>query len=445
VFPVADGDTGTNMLLTVRGTVDALECSSAADRAALADDAAEAALRGAQGNSGVILAEALRGALGVLRESDDLAAAFRAASDAAYGAVREPREGTMLTVLRELAEEAEAGGDLAALVARGDECVTRTTDLLEQLREAGVVDAGAAGVVELVRGAAGVVLGKALPPAPERRIAAVHLTPSRFRFCTAFLLEGEDLDAAALERELAPLGDSLLVVGAGSLLKAHVHTDEPERALTAGRALGTISGITVADMHEQARAREERLRTACAAVAVAPGAGNRRLFESLGAIAVGGPGEVGHAVESADADEVLVLANGADVGAWPHLLATGSIPEGLSAMVAFDPARPAEENLAAMSDAAARVVTGAVAVRDGGFVGVVAGHELAAPTSFDEAALSVIERLLAEPREVLTFLTGDGPPALDGLLAALDSRHPAVEYEVHDGGQPGYPLLLSAE
>src|SRR5581483_10338934 len=192
VFPVADGDTGTNMLLTVRAVVDRLEQSRDEDRILLADAAADPALRGAQGNSGVILAEALRGALAVLRDRDDVAAAFRGASDAAYAAVREPREGTMLTVLRALADEAERGGDLAALVAYGDECVTHTTDLLEPLREAGVVDAGAAGVVELVRGVAGVVLGASLPPAPERRVQAVHLEPSRFRFCTAFLVEGTD-------------------------------------------------------------------------------------------------------------------------------------------------------------------------------------------------------------------------------------------------------------
>src|SRR5690242_1446419 len=147
------------MLLTMRALVDAPGRSQTLNRGALADEAAEAALRGAQGNSGVILAEALRGALSVLRSSDDLAVAFRAASDTAYAAVRNPREGTMLTVLRELAEEVEAGGDLAALVTRGDDSVTRTTDLLDELRHAGVVDAGAAGVVELVRGVAGVVLG----------------------------------------------------------------------------------------------------------------------------------------------------------------------------------------------------------------------------------------------------------------------------------------------
>src|SRR5581483_1621247 len=145
----------------------------------------------------------------------------------------EPREGTMLTVLRELADEAERGGDLAALVARGDDCVTRTTELLDPLREAGVVDAGAAGVVEIVRGVAGVLLGAPLAPGPDRRVAAVHSASSRFRYCTAFLVEGEDVDAARLEAELAPLGDSLLLVGGRPLLKAHVHTDEPERALAA--------------------------------------------------------------------------------------------------------------------------------------------------------------------------------------------------------------------
>ena len=445
MFPVPDGDTGTNLLLTVGAVVDSLERARTDARGALADEVADAALRGAQGNSGVILAQAIRGAAGVLRRADDPVAALRAASDAAYAAVREPREGTMLTVLRELADEAERGAGLAALVACGDECVTRTTDLLDPLREAGVVDAGAAGVVEIVRGVASALLGAPLPPAPERRVAAVHLAPSRFRYCTAFLVEGERLEPAALERALVPLGDSLLVVGGGGLLKAHVHTDEPERALVAGRALGVVSGIAVADMHQQTRAREARLRTATAAVAVAAGAGNRRLFESLGAIAVGDAGELGAAVAAAAADEVVVLANGADVDAGPHVLQTGSLPAGLSAMVAFDPARSAAENLAAMRAAAELVATGAVVGRDGSWVGLVGDLEVVADRSFDAAATVVAERLLAAPRNVLTVLAGAGAPSLDALLAALEARHPDLEYDVHAGGQPDVPLLLGAE
>jgi len=445
VFPVPDGDTGTNLVLTVAAVVDALERSDPQTRVAAVDEIADAALRGAQGNSGVILAQAIRGAAGVLRDYDDAAAGLRAASNAAYAAVREPREGTMLTVLRELAEEAEKGADLAGIVARGDECVTRTTELLDPLREAGVVDAGAAGVVEIVRGAAGVLLGAPLPPGPARRVAAIHSAPSRFRYCTAFLVEGEQLEPAVLERELEPLGDSLLVVGGGGLLKAHVHTDEPERALAAGHALGTVSGIAIADMREQARAREARLRTVCAAVAVVSGIGNRRLYESLGAIAVDGAAEVPQAVDAADADEVVVLANGTDVGVVANVLETGSLPAGLTAMVAFDPTRSAAENLAAMRAAVQLVATGAVVARDGSWLGLAGDREVAVASSFEDAAAAVVDRLLGAPREVVTLLAGAGAPPLDGLIAALALRHPGVEYEMHDGGQPDASLLLSAE
>ena len=445
VFPVPDGDTGTNLLLTVRAVLDALQRPGPEERGALAEEIADAALRGAQGNSGVILAQAIRGASGVLHERDDPAAALRAASDAAYAAVREPREGTMLTVFRELAEEAERGGGVAALVTRGDECVTRTTDLLAALRDAGVVDAGAAGVVEILRGLAGVLLGAPLPPAPERRVVAVHAAPSRFRYCTAFLVEGEALEPAALERELAQLGDSLLVIGGGGLLKAHVHTDEPERALAAGRELGTVAGIEIADMREQVRAREARLRTASAVVAVVDGAGNRRLFESLGAIVVPDAGGVAAAVATADADEVVVVANGAELVQTANVLETGSLQAGLSAMVAFDPAGTAAENLITMGAAAARVATGAVVARDGGFVGLAGGREIGADPSFERVAAAVVERLLDAPRDVVTVLTGDGAPPLDALLAMLAEHHPGVEYEVHDGGQADGALLLSAE
>src|SRR5580765_7978736 len=159
VFPVPDGDTGTNLVLTARAVVEALERSQADDRASLAAEVTRASLMGARGNSGVILSQAVRGAADALRGSDDLARAFRSASDTAYAAVREPVEGTMLTALRELAEEAEAGGDLVAIVARGDDCVARTTGMLAALSDAGVVDAGAAGLVELVRGIAAALTG----------------------------------------------------------------------------------------------------------------------------------------------------------------------------------------------------------------------------------------------------------------------------------------------
>src|SRR5262249_3136292 len=166
VYPVPDGDTGTNLTLTVRAIVDVLEADGPDDRAGLANEISRAALMGARGNSGVILSQIVRGAAESLRESDDLARALRSASDAAYRAVKKPVEGTMLTAIRELAEEAERGGWRADVVARGDDCVARTREMLPVLTEAGVVDAGAAGLVEIVRGIAAALTGEPLPEPP---------------------------------------------------------------------------------------------------------------------------------------------------------------------------------------------------------------------------------------------------------------------------------------
>jgi DAK2 domain fusion protein YloV len=333
VYPVPDGDTGTNLTLTVRGVVDALEADGPDDRAGLANEISRAALMGARGNSGVILSQIVRGAAESLRESDDLARALRSASDAAYRAVRKPVEGTMLTAIRELAEQAERGGSLAEVVAQGDDCVRRTQAMLPVLSEAGVVDAGAAGLVEIVRGLAAASTGEPLPERPAVDAwrldeDAVHLELSRYRYCTVFVVEGERLDAHALEAELEPLGDSLFVVGDATALKVHVHTDDPGRALSLGVARGTVEGVEIANMHAQTREREERLLHAVpaaaegtsAAIAVVGGRGNRRLFESLGARIVDGgrtmnpsTAELLEAIEAEPASEVVVLPNDRNV------------------------------------------------------------------------------------------------------------------------------------
>src|SRR5947209_7096752 len=249
VYPVPDGDTGTNLTLTVRGVVDALDDSTASDRETLAREVTRAALMSARGNSGVILSQIVRGAAEALTDSTTIGRAFRRAADAAYAAVRKPAEGTMLTVIRELAEEAEGRSSeppaelLEALVRRGEDAVARTPEQLDVLRDAGVVDAGAAGLLELVRGIAAAVAGKELPqPAAPSELPqeALHLEPSEYRYCTTFVIEGDDLDAASLEPELERLGDSLMVVGDRSALKVHVHTDDPGAALSLGTSAGTI-------------------------------------------------------------------------------------------------------------------------------------------------------------------------------------------------------------
>jgi hypothetical protein len=454
----------------------------------------------ARGNSGVILSQIVRGAAEVLGAVDDvdsaaLARSLRAASDAAYRAVRRPVEGTMLTVIRELAEEAErcarpglsVAGVLVDVLRHGEVALARTTEQLPILKEAGVVDAGGAGLVEIVRGLAAALTGEALPEPPpqeELGVEAIHQELSRYRYCTVFVVEGEGLDRDALEGELERLGDSLLVVGDAEAVKVHVHTDDPGAALACGTRAGVIGGVEIANMHTQTIDREERLTAAvgdapakmCEAVAVVAGEGNRRLFESLGAgrIIEGGQTmnpstqQLVDAIDGAAAPEAIVLPNNPNVilsaeqaarlASKPvRVVRTDSLQGGLAAMVVYDPDRSAEANVADMHEALGDVSTGAVTlasrdaevnglvVRKGDYLGLVEGDAVATGDTFEEVARAVLDRLLAEPRDVLTLLTGADAPALEPVTSYIEAHHPALELEVQDGGQPHYPLLIAAE
>ncbi|SRR6266536_1111399 len=498
VYPVPDGDTGTNLTLTVRAAVEQLHATTARDLATLASELTRAALMGARGNSGVIFSQILRGFAEVVAEAErldapTLARAFRGASDAAYSAVTKPVEGTMLTVIREMAEEAEAQAGstsrelLAAVVRRGADAVERTPELLDVLRNAGVVDAGGAGLLEIVRGIAAALAGEPIPDAPpdeELTLEAVHQELSKFRYCTVFVVEGEGLDRGALQAKFEPLGDSLLVVGDASAVKVHVHTDDPGAALALGTAVGTLEQVEIANMHKQTEQREERLLhsvpdappSACEVVAVVAGAGNSALFESSGATQVveGGQSmnpsaaELVAAIERTHAPSVFVLPNNSNVILAAEQAAelspkdvrvvrTDSIPAGLAAIVAFDASRDADANAAAMEEALAMVTTGAVtiaskdaqlngmSIHKGNFLGLAGGEPVAEGKDFDEVARAVFDRLLAEPCGFVTLLTGADPPDVKALVAALERDHPDIELEVHHGGQPHYPLLVSAE
>ena len=490
VYPVPDGDTGTNLTLTVREIAQSLDGDGPDDRAGLAREVSRAALMGARGNSGVILSQIIRGATESLAASDDLALAFRSASDAAYRAVKKPVEGTMLTAIRAMADAAERRPDLASIIAAGDATVVKTREMLPVLKEAGVVDAGAAGLVEIVRGVAAALNGEELPEVPEHdhdhgevAFEGIHQELSRYRYCTVFIVEGDELDAEGLEDELERIGDSLLVVGDSTALKVHVHTDDPGRALSLGVARGSIGGVEIANMHVQTQEREERLLHAvpdsgtdtCAVVAVASGDGNRELFESFAAAVVDGgrtmnpsTADLLAAIEAVPSAQVVVLPNNSNVlmsseQAAEHssktvrVVPTTSLQAGLAALVAFDPSQDADTNAAEMREAVEAVATGAVTVasrdvqlngvevRKGKWLGLADGEPVAGGETFDEVARAVLNRLLAEPRGVLTLLTGEEPPALETLLAGLAEEHPELELDVHQGGQPHYPLLLSAE
>jgi uncharacterized protein len=367
VFPVADGDTGDNMALTLRAVVDELDSMNGdpidqTGRDAIVSAVARAALLGARGNSGVILSQIVRGAAeelasrpGELVDPILVSAAFARAADAAYASVRDPAEGTMLTAVRAMASR--VAHDLAHMDVRrlgpdatateqdellaevlenaleaGKEAVDRGPEQLAILRESGVVDAGAYGLTVILAGCLAALRDEAAELEHHYAPAALHRPEhesSSFRFCTNFAVTGENLDAVGFTPLLEDLGDSVLVVGDDRTLRVHVHTDEPGRAVAVFEEVGEVSRLDVADMREQVADRSARLGAGdaadasdatCAVVAVASGPGVKRLYEELGVLVVDGGAtmnpstyELLAGVHAAAGAEVLVLPNSPNV------------------------------------------------------------------------------------------------------------------------------------
>jgi DAK2 domain fusion protein YloV len=510
VFPVADGDTGDNMVLTLRAVSEELDrldgqMVDEIGRTELVDALARAALMGARGNSGVILSQIVRGAAeelasrpGELVDPALVAASMARAADAAYESVREPAEGTMLTVFREMAHsvarrlahmertrldpdatQSEQDAMLAALleeaVRDGERAVERTPEQLEVLRESGVVDAGGYGLVVII---AGIVAGlrgdiEASPEVAHHAAAAdtrPHHEDSRYRYCTNFIVTGSGMDGRAFVPRLEELGDSVLVVGDEATLKVHVHTDDPDAAVTLFEDAGEVSQLDVGDMREQIAERSARLEAGrCGAVAVASGDGARRLYEDLGAFVVDGGEKFNPsiydllaAIHEVPAAEVLVLPNNPNVvmaaeraaelsDKQARVLPCDSQQAGLVALVEFDPAAAIEENAERVSSALASVRAGSVApaARDdkqgrfvaGDAVGFVEGEIVAWGGAGSTLAKTM--EALAEGAEILTVIGGEGAPI---ALRELEGEAPdGVELELHGGGQPNYWWLLAAQ
>jgi hypothetical protein len=514
VFPVADGDTGDNMAMTLRAVMEELDrldgqSVDEVGRTELVQALARAALMGARGNSGVILSQIVRGAAeelasrpGELVDPTLVAAAFAKAADAAYDSVREPAEGTMLTVFREMAHslarqlahleadksrlgrdvsEAEQDEVLAAVLERaiedGERAVARTPEQLEVLRESGVVDAGGHGLVLIL---AGVVAGlrgdgAALPEITRQeapRLTQPHHEDSRYRYCTNFIVSGSGLSNRQFMPRLEGLGDSVLVVGDDATLKVHVHTDEPERAVAVFDGVGAVTNLDVADMREQMAERSARLGAARArtgAIAVAAGAGLERLFAELGANVVPGgetlnPStmELLAGIHGVEAEEVLVLPSSSNVvmaaeracelsDKPARVVPATSQQASLLALVELDPEAGAAENAERLESALGALATGGVApaarddaqgrFRTGDAVGFVAG-EIVAWGGAGSTLTATIQHL-AEGAEIVTVIAGEGAPI---ALEEIDTHAPdGVEIEKHEGGQPSWWWLLAAQ
>lgn len=423
VYPVPDGDTGTNLLFTQRAVMEALDRLDDPYPSAFAEAVAGASLMGARGNSGVILAQVLRGLTERLCAEDGgsggkrLAEALEHAAEEARRAVARPVQGTALTVLADAAAAAreaaavvrgtpgaagpveagaaaavEAGAVADAALAEARESLGRTTEALPELRAAGVVDAGGLGMVLLLDALASVLAGYALtvavgPSGPVGRAEAPATDGLPFKYEVMYLLHGDDSLIPALRERLDGLGESVVVVGGDGLYKVHVHTNEPEGALEAAREAGRTEDVRTVDLEGevaeqclsgQARAVRVGERQASALVVVADGDGLAKLFGSLGAlVALGGSGDqpsveqLVDAIDAAPADSVVVLPNGsrllavaeraaAESGKEVRVVPTRSVPEGLSAAVGFNPMSPLRETAERMAEVASDVTAAAV-------------------------------------------------------------------------------------
>jgi len=497
VFPVPDGDTGTNMSLTMLAAADG--ATREADGAhGAARGAAQGALMGARGNSGVILSQILSGIAmveGAAFGGRAIADGMREGKDAAYRVISKPREGTILTAITAAAEAAAAAaeggaGGIAALEAAAraaQEATDRTPEMLPVLKEAGVVDAGAQGLAILLDGMVRGARGEALPAARSlgaidagwiAQTREVHDAGATSGFCTEFVICGEALDAAGVSARLAEMGDSLLVVPGEGVLRVHVHTKEPDAAIAYGRTLGEVSHEKIEDMEAQFRALSGRRAEAIAVVAVAAGDGLTALFRSLGASAVvhGGQtmnpsaGDIAAAIAESGATQALVLPNNKNIvlaaeqaartieGVDIRVVPTVSVPQGVAAMVALNMESTLDENDAAMREAVAAVHTGevtlaarattvgGVTVREGQPIGLVDGVLAVAEETIEDAALACVSRLLdaAESAGMVTLYAGEGAADAEGLAQSIREAH-SCEVEVVTGGQPHYPYLIGVE
>jgi len=502
VFPVPDGDTGTNLFLTFEAALGTLAQSSEPSglRATLAS-AAHGLLLGARGNSGIIMSEFMRGFSEQFGSLDSTAgadehtrvftAALARAADSAYAAVADPKEGTILSVAR-------AASDAAALLPGGSTLQQQVTAIadaaavalahtplqLEVLARAGVVDAGGRGLVVVLEALVEAVTGVRRDPGPTALPVPwdVHeLDEGGGAYEVMYLLDAGDDEAARLRVGLAERGDSVVVVGGSGLWNIHVHTDDVGAAIEAGMTAGRPYRIRVTDLRQDAADRRSSSRIlGRAVVAVAHGAGTAALLDASGATVVRATAniapstaEILEAIHRAGRPEIVVLPSDSDIrpvaeaaaekaradGVRVSVVPTRSIVQTLAAMAVHDATARFDDDVVAMTGAAGATRYGGVSVASreamttagachvGDVLGIVAGDIVEIGDSVEEVALRVVGRLLSSGGEMVTVVSGvDADDAVTSMIGRRVRRtHPGVEVVVHEGGQPLWPLILGVE
>ena len=522
VFPVPDGDTGTNMSLTMMSAVKEINSLNSTSMSEFADKLSKGALRGARGNSGVILSQILKGFSNVIAQKDEcdartFAKGLREGAELAYRAVSKPKEGTILTVVRSMAEEAvdmaKRTGSIEklmnAVLAKGEETLAQTPDMLDVLKRAGVVDSGGFGLITLFKGlimgyldqeisgaeeyevtqpsAKPVSIDSAFPDDSELIVDYESLGQLDFGYCTEFFVTNikkrtTESDIEKLREYLNEIGNSVICIGDLSLIKVHVHTNNPGKALSKALTLGELDKVKIENMMEQnrqLRARYEAEKKPIGLLAVCAGEGFSAIFKDLlvDQVIEGGQTmnpsaeDIASAARKINAENIIILPNNKNIILSAEqsrtlvqkrnifVLQTKDIPQGLAAVLNFSPDASLSENLENMTTAFSSVDAGQVtyAVRDtvidkfvikkGDIIGLDKGNIVTSGKSVEKVTTALIDSMLTEDKEVVTLYYGAdvSEEKAEAFVESLQQSHPDVEFILHFGGQPLYYYILSVE
>lgn len=519
VFPVPDGDTGTNMNLSMTSGAKETKANAEEHIGKTAGALSKGLLMGARGNSGVILSQLFRGFGKYIANESELSAAKLAEAlqhgvETAYKAVMKPVEGTILTVAKDAAakgmELANKEEDIVvlfeAVVTEAKASLERTPDLLPVLKEVGVVDSGGQGLVYVYEGFLACLKGEQLPEKHAHNtmddlVSAEHhkniagymdTADIKFGYCTEFMVKFEEgkkeFNEAAFRTDLSEYGDSLLVISDDEIAKIHIHSEEPGKVLTYGQNYGSLISMKIENMRQQhidiVGEGFQKAQPAApsshpyAVVTVAMGEGIAELLRSIGASYVIEGGQtmnpstedIVNAIRSINAERVLILPNNKNIimaaeqaaellDIEAAVVPTKDVPQGMSALLAFNPEASVQENLQLMENASKQVKSGSVtfAVRDTSidgieikkddFMGISEGKIVISDSSLEQVAEELVKKLIDEDAEIVTILYGDDTTeeAAESLGAFIESLNEDVEVEIHNGKQPLYPYIISVE
>jgi DAK2 domain fusion protein YloV len=506
VYPVPDGDTGTNMLLTMQSAYREVQDSPEEEVGTIAQQVAHGALMGARGNSGVILSQIFRGFSQALEgvkafDSVQFAAALREAAATAYKGVIKPVEGTILTVAREAADAsvgaAASSEDLTyvleQIVREARDSVTRTPTLLPVLAEAGVVDAGGQGLFIILEGMLRYSKGERVTFNGQLATAVdlqpLHLDSEEgYGYDVQFVIHGEGLNVEEIRETISSMGDCALVVGDSRAVKVHIHSPEPGTPINYGTGLGSLSRVIVENMQEQyqefilSKAQQPvaplQPLSGIGTVVVAPGQGLISVFESLGASAVVPGGQTMNpstedllkAVERVPSDDIIILPNNKNIIMAAEqakalseknveVIHTVTVPQGIAALLALNYQADLAANTWVMAEAARTIDTAEITtavrsvqvngvdVQQGEVIGLLNGRLKVKGSTPDEVVLAALEELQVRDYEIITIYYGESitPDQAEQLVDRVARRYQEQEVEVIDGGQPHYHYILSAE